>query len=90
MIFDNLVVRTLVFPVPAPAKTINGPSIWETASFCLELRVAKRLSIIEPIILKFINFIYEFVRKIAIKVKTTVITMEPLIDKSINFFQVFL
>ena len=34
IIFAILVVKTFVFPEPAPAKTRHGPSLCKTASFC--------------------------------------------------------
>lgn len=34
MRYSTLYVRTLVFPDPAPAKMITGPSVVSTASFC--------------------------------------------------------
>ena len=40
-----LMVMTLVFPEPAPARMRRGPSICTTASFCLGLRRAISLYI---------------------------------------------
>ncbi len=36
-----LVVNTLVFPLPAPAKTNRGPSVVVTAFFCCSFKVSR-------------------------------------------------
>ena len=71
---ESLEVKTLVFPVPAPANTSRGPLIWFTASFCLEFRLSVKVFIFFP----YFTIYPLLVRKIAIKQSITVMIIDPL------------